>query len=219
MYGLFLETERCPDGVELTTFHSGELYFRDRTDRRVPLRVEILTLENPTVVDFVNAREDADLVRFFSKFGLLLAMGPMGPLGDFGQMPPFHDYDAVIRARKQFRDLLISATGPDHADALRAINERSNRLALELLPIFDLASESGAVRMLLKCDDLWPFMFMEIAMVATNGAKLATCKQCGKVFLTGPLTWRRSRAQYCTDRCRVAAMRVRNKANAGTQEG
>jgi hypothetical protein len=68
--------------------------------------------------------------------------------------------------------------------------------------------------MLLKCSSLTNFMKMEIAMAAMHGAKLATCEHCGAVFLTGPLTGRRSHAKYCSDRCRVAAMRARNKGGA-----
>ena len=70
--------------------------------------------------------------------------------------------------------------------------------------------------MLLECPHLTQFMTMEIAMIAMHGAKLGTCEHCGAVFLTGPLTGRRSHAKYCSDRCRVAAMRARNAAKSAT---
>jgi hypothetical protein len=64
--------------------------------------------------------------------------------------------------------------------------------------------------MLLKCDHLATFMKMETALAATQGAKLGSCGHCEDVFLTGPLTGRRSHAVYCSSRCRMAAMRLRN---------
>jgi hypothetical protein len=36
------------------------------------------------------------------------------------------------------------------------------------------------------------------------------CDHCGGVYWTGHRTGRRSHAKYCSDRCRVAAMRARN---------
>jgi hypothetical protein len=85
------------------------------------------------------------------------------------------------------------------------------------MPKFDLGGGGGALRMLLACYDLTTFMSMEVAMAAMQGAKLGTCDHCGNVFLTGPLTGRRSHAKYCSARCRVAAMRARNQAISPAQ--
>jgi hypothetical protein len=38
------------------------------------------------------------------------------------------------------------------------------------------------------------------------------CNKCGKETWTGHRTGRRSHAKYCSDRCRVAAMRMRQKS-------
>lgn len=117
----------------------------------------------------------------------------------------------VIVGQKELRDWLVKATGPNQADTLRAINESLGQaMRIDLTPTFELEAETGVPRMLLKCNDLWHFMAMEIAMIAMQGAKLATCEHCGDIFLTGSLTGRRSHAKYCSARCRVAAMRARN---------
>src|SRR5262252_6417356 len=82
MYGLFLETYRCPDGAELvldTHSRPESLFFRSRTTRRELLRLEIEDLKNPVVVEFVNAREDADRIKFFSQFGALGYDPPLPP--------------------------------------------------------------------------------------------------------------------------------------------
>jgi hypothetical protein len=169
-------------------------------------------LENPVVVQFINAREDTELLKFFSKFGRLSEWAPRD-LGDIfgGQPDPGLDHHNVIVAQKELRDWLVRATGANQADTLRAINDSLGKaMAIDLTPTFELEAETGTPRMLLKCSDLRHFMTMEIAMIAMQGAKLAECEHCKAVFLTGPLTGRRSHAKYCSDRCRVAAMRARN---------
>jgi hypothetical protein len=217
MNGLFLETWRCPDGVDLGQSKHGPTVFRFRTDRREPLRLEIENLENPVVVEFVNAREDADRIDFFTRFGELVPDMPWS--GDYLQ------HSRVLRVQQKFREYLIRVCGSS-VDALTAINEptlkpspgkRSKEFQLpHLAAKFDLGGEGGTVRMLLQCDYLITFMRMEMAMAAMQGAKLGTCEHCGDVFLTGPLTGRRSHAKYCSARCRVAAMRARNQAISAT---
>jgi hypothetical protein len=52
-------------------------------------------------------------------------------------------------------------------------------------------------------------MLMEVAMIVAHDVRVAECEHCGTVFLTGALTWRRAHARFCSDKCRVAAMRAR----------
>ena len=221
MHGLFLESDKCADGVELAT-SEGQRWFRARTNRRAPVRLEIHNLENPVVVEFINAREEADLLKFFSKFGRLsewLYGGRRDSNDIFEGNRPTSDWTLghVTNRQKEFRDWLKSAAGPNQAEALRAMNESLGQSqAIDLTPTFELEAETGNPRMLLKCADLWQFMAMEIAMIAMHGAKLATCEHCGDVFLTGSLTGRRSHAIYCSARCRVAAMRARNAKQAAS---
>jgi hypothetical protein len=223
MNGLFLETWRCPDGFEfglkeerrrqpddfefeerprLLAWVSRDRHtmsqqcFYPRTERREPLRLEIENLENPVVVEFVNAREDADRTAFFTKYG---------PPSDEAVMIRRH----VLEAQQRFRNMLTHVS-EHHQETLLALNEK-NRLP-KLIPKFDLAGEGGAIRMLLECPTLSALMSMEVATAAMNGVKMGTCEHCGDVFLTGPLTGRRSHAKFCSARCRVAAMRARNQA-------
>ena len=55
--------------------------------------------------------------------------------------------------------------------------------------------------MFIQCSDLLEFMTMEIAKIALEGAKVATCERCHNLFLTGTSASRRSHAMYCSDRC------------------
>jgi hypothetical protein len=219
MYGLILEAQRCSDGVALGLAPPNNegaeqgLAFRSRTHRQETIRREFENLEDPIVVEFINAREDADRIKFFSKFGFLFAPKIIHP----ASKSRGSDYDFVIATQKELRDFLIKATGPDQVEALQALNSSLERYGpINSQPYFDLAGAAGAPRILLKFSELMHFMVMEVAMIARHGAKLATCEHCGAVFLTGPLTGRRSHAKYCSDRCRVAAMRARNSAKSAS---
>src|SRR5262249_23380160 len=152
MYGLFLESDKCADGVDLIAMH-GRPCFVSRTDRRVSNRLEMKNLENPVVVEFINAREDTDLLKFFSKFGRL-DEHIYNREAEWDQ--PSHDRDNVIVAQKHLREWLVRATGENRADTLRAINESLGRsMAIDLTPTFELEAETGAPRMLLRCSHLW----------------------------------------------------------------
>ena len=200
-----------------TTFDEFRERFRARSARRQPIRLEFQNLENPVVVEFVNAREDSELAQFFSKFGWDSSDG-LGHQGWLSGSSGVSNYgprlEFVLTSQKEFRNWLGSLGGASALDALRAISSSYGYAGIQLEPEFDLSGEGGTPRMLLKCSSLTNFMKMETAMAAMHGAKLATCERCGAVFLTGPLTGRRSHAKYCSDRCRVAAMRARNKGGA-----
>ncbi|WP_133116155.1 hypothetical protein [Mesorhizobium wenxiniae] len=68
-------------------------------------------------------------------------------------------------------------------------------------------------RLSLKAKSLHAFMCMEVAAAAAAEAALGRCENCENRILTGPATGRRSSSKYCSDRCRVAAMRKRQAAS------
>jgi hypothetical protein len=216
MYGLVLESERCPDGVQLvdrgperpagkalilreTVVYGtvGGKWFTYRTKRRVPVRIEIPNLEHTVVVAFVNARTDEERVAFLSRFGLTV------PKAEIKRSD-------VLTSQRQLRGLLAIAGGEDKAAAIEAVTGAvGSHGSFNLQPALDLAGERGAPRMMLQIPTLLGLMLMETAMAASNDAKFAACAHCEAVFLTGPLTWRRAHAKFCSDKCRVAAMRAR----------
>src|SRR5215813_13061682 len=123
MYGLLYSYERCPDGVELHDYGEplrqleseprGQM-FRSRTQRRDPVRLEIANLENPVVVEFVNARDDERAADFLSKYGLLT-----------GEVPNHVARDFFYGMRELYFNWLHQAGGPRPTDALQAIEEAS----------------------------------------------------------------------------------------------
>jgi hypothetical protein len=216
MQGFRLTTERCPDGVELHDGGSGidetdrerGKWFRYRTERRERLQLDIQNLENPAIVQFVNARDEKGLSDFFSTYRLLEGGGAL-------EGGPAYGHLDAIDAQNDFRELLENVGGPSQVDALREINNHVFSFGHNFLePVFELAGQAGAPRMVLTCDELRAFMTMEAAMIAMNGARVIHCEHCNNIFLIGPLTGRRSHARFCSDRCRVAAMRSRNASRA-----
>lgn len=213
MYGLAVEIDRCPDGVELVELPAmrgntladsrpAMTVFRYRTQRRQSERFEFTDLENPVVVAFVNAVDDERRRRFFERFGLTVPDRQL-------------DYDSALISQAQFRLLLQTAGGENASAAMAAVNDViSAHRALSLNPTIHLAGRRGAPRLLLQTGSLLGFMVMETAMAVAHGARLAACEKCGTVFLTGQLTSRRSHAKFCSDRCRVAAMRARQAAGS-----
>ncbi|AWM23719.1 hypothetical protein AOX55_0000439 [Sinorhizobium fredii CCBAU 25509] len=98
----------------------------------------------------------------------------------------------------------------DANEKVRYLNKMMDTADAIVWPSF--VHSAGSMRFVLKADTLYDFMVMEVAAIHEAGAAAASCEHCGKIFLTGPLTGRRSHAKYCSDRCRVAAMRARNAA-------
>lgn len=212
MDGLAIDIERCPDGVELV-----DGVYRWRTERSETERITLRGLEDPVVIAFVNATDDASRQLFFSRFGLLkptkwwherlakqfIYHGPTGLI-----------QDDILEDQSRFQKLLEQAGGEAPTAAMTRINRALETFDdFKLRATFPLTGTDGAPRLVLKSESLIGFMLMETAMVATHGACLAACEQCDSQFLTGPLTGRRSHARFCSNKCRVAAMRARQAEN------
>jgi hypothetical protein len=213
MNGLAIEIERCPDGVEMTDSD----HYRFRTNRRETQRIVLADLEDPIVIAFVNATDDDARQLFFGRFGLIgltrFWHDRSGRQWVHGGAPDVRR-DDTLKDQSWFRKLLQSAGGGDATAAMTAVNSAlAKHREFNLQPTIQLAGSRGTPRLLLKSESLLGFMLMETAMVVANGARLAECEQCGTLFLTGPMTGRRSHARFCSDRCRVAAMRARNAAH------
>jgi hypothetical protein len=203
MLGLILQTQRCPDGVALD-----ERYFRYRSDRREDLRLEIRDLEDPVVVRFMNARDDQARAQFFSEYGLT---------------EPHHPWttqSVVLAWRDRFEQILERIRNHEVAEAAEAI---SNWNIVGRRPGDDptwwdwgvrlhVVGKKRSPQMSFECRSLVSFMVAETAMIVANDDRVRNCQHCNKMFLTGPLTGRRAHAKFDSDRCRAAAMRVRQRS-------
>lgn len=78
-----------------------------------------------------------------------------------------------------------------------------------LTPALDFSPDTHKPMLRLGANNLYDFMMMECASVAAFGAHVAECQHCGNVYLTGPMTGRRSTSVYCREACAKAAGRRR----------
>jgi hypothetical protein len=214
--------ERCPDGVELFDYGDRpainvdgvELldhdrlsaiiaktagmktghWFRYRSPAREAVSLTAANLEDPIVTRFINADDEAARVRFLSRYGLT--------------QDEERSHEDILITQHFFRVRLASAGCGDPVVAGDVVND-----AMARHRGFALVPSISGNSLVLRAQSLFAFMFMEVAIVALIGARLAACRHCGAALITGPLTGRRSHAKFCADRCRVAAMRARNAQN------
>lgn len=190
MYGLVLETEHCPDGVDLDE----KGVFRPRTKRRFPLKLETHDLGNPFVLRFINAGDDEALAQFFTKFGF-----PESGVAECSRK----DAQSI----QEVMTTLLTKAGSEQAQQEALF--LTKQLSLSRIGDTGVLPEMEGRRLLFKVLSLGALMRMECAMVAEKDARLSACEHCDTQFLTGPTTGRRGHAIYCSDRCRLAALRAR----------
>ena len=214
---LRLISMRCLDGVELV--HSdadvglirglygtnGPDWFCYRSDRcKEEMIRQAVDLEDALVVRFINANDDDKRIAFLSRFGLPdVLLGIRGIGASFTEPRNF-----ILGRQRILRGLLERACSGENAEAIKAANEALARVQGEQFSL-----DGG--RMVLTIRYLMSFMRVEIAIAAANSARLAACKRCRDLFLTGPLTKRRSTSKYCSDRCRVGEHRSNKLARGG----
>lgn len=208
MYRILLSWERCPDGIEIVDFgpqdDEGALrphgkWWSCRSERREPVQYDISNLEDPIVIRFINARDDESMCQFLGRFGIINRLVDSSTNKPASKVP----CEGVKKRQEEFLNLLYLIT----ADVYDRVNVN---LSLSVSLQF---SSSKPNTLALRPNSLSDFMMTELASIAVNGARPTECQHCGTVFITGPLTGRRSHAMFCSDRCRVAAMRKR-KAEA-----
>jgi hypothetical protein len=73
-------------------------------------------------------------------------------------------------------------------------------------------ADDGSLATILIPGSLIQAIWLQLALHAASGAKLLSCDRCGKPFQVGTGTKRRSTAKYCSNACKVAAYKARQKA-------
>jgi hypothetical protein len=157
-------------------------------------------LEDSVALRFINATTEDALVQFFARFGLATKIDEL-------RVEIETEQQAILSVHLQ------KALSGDAAHAGPAVAHLLKSIRLQ--PAFDFSGSEQTARLTLRADTLRQFMIMEIAFAAAAGARLSRCEYCGTAFLMGPMTGRRSTAKFCSDRCRVAAMRQRNATTRG----
>lgn len=220
MFPLSLEWSRCPDGIE--TVDRGERedvngfgekisgrpkkWLRGRTDRRAPVLLESIDLESPLALQYVNTRTPEARIGFMERYGFLVE----GIIADDGaeEWPA----DWVEDQHESLCHALTKSFGKSVAEKSTDLNALLQSAHLKTSVEF---AGDGKGRMVFHPQSLLHLMCLEVTTAAINEVDLARCANCNDAFFTGRMAHRRIDAKFCSDRCRVAAMRKRNAAKAG----
>tara|TARA_R100001369_G_scaffold11048_2_gene24372 strand:+ start:526 stop:1149 length:624 start_codon:yes stop_codon:yes gene_type:complete len=200
--GLAIQWQKPLDGAEVVfgeDEHSKEGVLRARSDRFAAIALEVSDFEAPVCILFVNSLGHEGLVAFATRFGVpSLGIPAEGDPPYSGALMPL-----VEALRDDVEDVLFGNFADiDHVQSINKIIKNAG-----IQPQFDYVE--GRYRFVLRPRTLSDFLLIEASMARDAGATARNCAHCGKAFLTGPMTGRRSTAKYCMDRCRVAAMRLR----------
>lgn len=173
---------------------------RARSERTDPITYELADLENPVVLHLMNCRTDEECIAFINRFGPPNYIEDKQALSNIKRLAEMLRLQAIFTIDKRlFRK-----------DRAHFVNTVMSKISLR--PSYVYSEPSGGGRLVLEAATLHDFLILEFAAIHEVGAVATSCEHCDRVFLTGPLTGRRSHAKYCSDRCRVAAMRARNSA-------
>ncbi|OWV79582.1 hypothetical protein ATY77_26710 [Rhizobium sp. R634] len=211
MFDISLDWFRPVDGVEVTESHG---LFQDAPDRRMiiarserlhPIAYRVENLEDPKSIRLLNARNVDDLANFVARFGVPDRLG-YNPEGD----------RVLVSLIEALRDEIADGfhtTQIDDDIAKRAWAENALR-HVSMYPAFEYSDAAKRMKLGVRASSLADLMLCEVAFALEVGAKLHNCEKCSKAFISGHLTGRRANAVYCSDKCRVAAMRQRNSKGA-----
>lgn len=195
-----LTSEDYPAGVGLFLRYRGGMAPAQMVER------ELDDLRAPLVVDFANAKSKAALLAFLDSYGL-----PLYPGQDVSSetMVPLHD---VLDDQALFRATLTMGRAGNLEPAGRLFGILAGYFAVGRPQIL-ISPDKRTLRQALLLESLYGFMCWELATVLTGGARLMVCDHCGKFFMSGTDTGRRHRhsVAYCSNRCRVAAQRKRDR--------
>jgi hypothetical protein len=135
--------------------------------------------------------------------------------------------------RNETEEMVVSIMREQAAmkQALAAYEKGDNQELIGLLHAgnraagtFPLIGSSGLARLELRLNavgkvepvivpaNLIHAMWIQFLLHAASDAQLFRCEQCGKPFVVGSGTRRRSTAKYCSNACKVAAFKARQEA-------
>jgi hypothetical protein len=166
---------------------------RPKTNRRIMMLSPGLV--EPLVSQFAEAPDDAGLLAFMDKFGIVTASA-----GDNVGVQE-RAWDDILSWQQQFRRFLKGAAEGGSLQAAARIE-------------FSIGMEHGKrPAVTLRPQSLVGLMWVEAATLLGEGTHLNSCHYCGQSFMVGPGSTRRSDSIYCSSPCRFKASRAaRRKA-------
>jgi hypothetical protein len=184
------------DGVEVVA----NQVFRARSAQFREENYTVADLEKPFAVRLANCKTIADHAKFIRSYG-------------FPGSGEEDDIETMARLSEEMEQSL-EICGASAIEKLEHARELVNRIDY-LKPAIELDDDHDVPRLVTSVITLAELMRLEVIFAFEVGASFQRCEHCGSGFLTGPTTKRRSSSKFCDDRCRVAALRRRNAAQAG----
>lgn len=174
------------------------------------IRRELDELNEPLVVDFINAKGRDALTKFLQTYGL-----PQTPEEPASALVPVW---RVIQYQSLF-ETTLKMYRAGVTEAARGLFQKLAGLLVTLRPDIQISDTKDTLRLSLETNSLAGFMCMEAAAIITGGSRVMVCDHCGKFFMSGTDTGKRHRysVAYCSNRCRVAAQRKRDRAAKGQE--
>jgi hypothetical protein len=171
-------------------------YKSNEKERIVKYRRHLDFIENPLSQVFLNCQTDEQLVDFMGEFGI----------PDWSSRPKS---ETPLISVRRFKDALGSVLKSyQDGDVQKAVKlMQPDRSISDLRPVLTIQRGKTSPTMSLMCFSLASFMCLEVGAIIAGGATVKNCLNCGKIFVVGSATGRRTTAYYCSNRCRVAYQR------------
>jgi hypothetical protein len=223
MDSVSIALEWCPDGAELvdrgppygyrtknsrgdsvslsdsdadTAF--GE-WIRYRSNRREVHTLRMGRSSSPLALQFVNASK-MELIGFIGEHG-----APVPPHSPDGDLP----LEDILTNQTVLRSALKSFQDGDLRPAIDIFQIYSDYFT-DLKPQLEIKGNKPILTLIAR--NLYGFMALEIASIVTGGSMVNACLNCAQLFVSGRADGKRRGALYCSNRCRVAHQRVRERA-------
>lgn len=210
MVSLSLEWQRPRDGVEIVPISeaypgligaTGEV-IRGRTERLTPISIRVNDLSDPIAIRLINAKAVEDLAQFVARFGIVEPTG-------FNEDMRGEGVTTIESLRDDLHDGMTLLNSKNDLDRVAWAAEHLH--TSHFFPSVEWDEKQCRQRLVFKPKTLADLMRCEVAIAIEAEAALHRCGVCGAAFLTGHTTGRRATAVYCTDRCRMVALRARNR--------
>lgn len=113
---------------------------------------------------------------------------------------------SVIAEHESLRNALRLHQRGDNHELLRQLNARECRVTNLVW-----SDSSGHLDYHLEPSNLIDAIWLQLGLHAMSGATILKCLRCGQPIRVGPGTRRRNTAKYCSNACKVAAFKARQK--------
>lgn len=177
-------------------------WVRPVTPRRTQVSLYADRIDQPKVIDLVNAKDEGALLAFVHTYGIPVAKHFDGTEG-------IAVYD-IERCRDALGLLLyLHQEGPKQRMKIIHLFERlANGWLSTILPRLTMPPWADSPQLTLRPTSLLGYMLLEAGMIMSGNTRVMRCVHCGKVFMSGVDGAKRRSAIYCSNRCRVAEQRA-----------